>query len=311
MKNKNFLNGLVSKLAVAVMALTGCLFTSCEEEDFNATYETSAATAYITVSLADENGSTLLPSSITSSVGTVSGSTITITGNKTISAQTVTVTITYGDITEQGTVQISAQAAGTVAYYSIAFIYFDDQIITNTDTSTVNEYKIVKGDSESVESIAYLSGSYSHDGYTHDGITEWSENATDYLLDVVVTYPVYSGQEIPDVPEVNDEAAQDLFDALNVGIIESEGTLSFTVSAWSLYAAWVTVTTTTTYYTINKITTVNGVDSTETVAAFSLVTKSVLAEYTETAHPDHSGSYEYGHGHGSSSNAGGGIVISD
>lgn len=405
MKKNKIFNGLGAKLALAVMALTSSLFTSCEKEDFNATFETEAAKAIIAVSAYDaESGDALTPTIISTSAGTASGTEVTIVGNKDIAKQTVTVKIQCNDLEGEGIVEIPALKAGSVGHYSITFLVgktieqqppvyenakavitatavdgktgealegatftFEStveggtaegnvftivgnkdikaQTVTVTATyedlepaiekieipalneGTVNNYNVIfrfyEGDIETVTYVLekgepvsvngprnYLTGNYTH---THNGIDQWLSNDTDYLLDAVVTYKAYTGVA---VTEKNIVEASDFVNELIAsyeqlgGIKEVDAAMTFKVSAWSLYAAWTDVTTTTTAYAVKKV--VNGVTQEAAVATFALVTKSVVADHMEIAHPDHSHAYVHGHGHGhGNGNAGGGIVMPD
>lgn len=133
MKKNKILNGLGTKLALAVMALTSSLFTSCEKEDFNATFEADAAKAIIAVAAYDaETGNELTPSTI-SATGTgvectVSGKEITVkpASGKDITATTVKVTIECDGKTGTGDVKIGNLKAGSVGNYSITFLVGKD-----------------------------------------------------------------------------------------------------------------------------------------------------------------------------------------
>lgn len=417
MKKNIFFNGLSAKIALAVMALTSTLFTSCEKEDFNATFEADAAKAVITVSAYDaENGAELNPTKITTSAGSVEGNKITITGDKDIAKQTVTVTIEYNDLTGSGKVEIPALKAGSVGNYSITFVVGEKEIYVPVDPEyeaakavitaktqfeegaeevdvtysfestveggtaegnvftivgaknipaqtvtvtahvgekdlvevvdipalkegTVNNYTVifhVVPDGKDVVTITtyvvsseapkseespryYLTGNYNH---SHNGIDQWIANDAEWLLEAKVNYNSYVGYEyVNEVIEKDCDFVKVLTEPLKnaAGIKEYPETMKFKVSAWSLYAAWAVVTTTTTNYTVNEIvsTTIDGEeqpDQVSKVASYSIVNKSVVADHTEIAHPDHSHAYVPGHGHDhghGNGNAGGGIVIPD
>lgn len=136
MKKNKILNGLGTKLALAVVALTSSLFTSCEKEDFNATFEGDAAKAIIAVAAYDaETGNELTPSTI-SATGTgvectVSGKEITVkpASGKDIAATTVKVTVECNGKTGTGTVKIDNLKAGSVGNYSITFLVGKDGLI--------------------------------------------------------------------------------------------------------------------------------------------------------------------------------------
>lgn len=231
----------------------------------------------------------------------------TIIGNKEIAAQTVTVTATCeGMEPAVSKVEIPALKENTKSTYYVNF-----RMIENTIVEEVT-YLVSKGESTGSDFTKYLTGNYNH---THNGIDQWLSNDSEYLLNATVTYTAYTGLNVieKNVTEDAPEFVTSLIDAYESvgGIKEVEAAMTFKVSAWSLYAAWVMVNTTVAPYKVEKL--VNG-EVKATVATFSLETKSVKADHTEIAHPSHSHAYVPGHGHDhghGNGNAGGGISYAD
>ena len=244
--------------------------------------------------------------------GTASGNTYTISGKKEndgkIVKQTVTVIAHVGEQMDSAKVDIPDLEVNTKATYYVKFCMIDNEI------EEITTYSVKKGESDSKNTTYYLTGDKE---YSHNGIEQWLSNYSEYKLHATVTYKTYTGLEVID-KEVKEESdfVTSLIEGFESvgGIKEVDAAMQFDVSAWSIYAAWATVTTNVVPYTVTKKVTRDGEDVEENVVAtFSLKTKSVVAEHAEAAHPDHSHGYVMGHGHdhGNSGNAGGGIVYAD
>lgn len=264
------------------------------------------AKAVITAVAEDGNGAALedvtFAFASTKDGGVQNGNTFTIEGNKAIEAQAVTVTATYGDIVSEKVVDVPEVKEGHVYNYQVVFRF------EKGETEVVTYVVEKEARNAKVGERIYLTGNYNH---THNGIDNWLTNETEYLLNAKVTYKVYDGVEVIDknIVEESDYVTA-LIEKLNVGITSKEETFEFPVSAWSIYTAWSVITEEGVNYTVKSV----AADGTEKVlATFGLVSRSVVVDHYEAAHPDHSHAYVHGHGHShnGSANAGGGIVMPD
>lgn len=309
MIKKNFLNGLCAKLALAVVALTTATFTSCENEDFDVTVKLNPAKVTInpTVIYVDDNGANTVTSVATleftgatknGTIGVIEGT----EANPAIAATTVTVTASYNGVTKSETVNVAeAEANSQISYPVIIFLYSPAAEITL-------DYKVV---SEKTAAPVTVWGTPSNGhGYNHNGEV-WNENASEYFVTVDVKYPVISKQEVVSYDVKSDavgaETLANFIEALNLNETTT-AVYSYTASAYSIFAAYITTTTTTKVLDI-FITSTNEVVAQVTVETVS----STEVKVEEEAHPNHAGHYHagHGHGHGDASNAGGGIIIAD
>lgn len=334
MKKNRFFSSVGAKLALAAMALTSVLFASCEQEDFDATFELDPAKATIAVSMIDvEGGAAMSGFTVSASTGEVSGTTVTITGDaatKKIAAQTVDVTVTYEGISGKAPVAIPNLAEGTVGNYSVTFLYYKGAVIVGPGTTVTidTDYEIVSekdADKSTVEAFYATTGNYTH---THNGIDSWFTNETDYIITANVKYNNYKGVELVSVDEKVSPlptVASSFVSAFeNQKIEKISAVFSFKVSAWSIYNAWVEKTTDFITYTINKVETttteeegkepVVGEPKKTEIAVITVKSVNTTIVPREEAHPNHSHAYIPGHGHDhghGGDNAGGGIVIAD
>lgn len=305
MKKIKFLNGIGGLCAFAVVALVGSLlFTSCEKEDLNATFETEPAKVTINVDVIEfPSGNALSGVAITADKGTVAGTVVTIAagadGN--IAAQEVTIGATapagYEEILPVK-VKVNALRAGGVATYNATLVAVktadvpEEQIIITPNT--------VEGDP-----ITYnMSGGATHN---HDGYS-WLYNANEYILLTSIKYTLYNEQK---VVKNTVEGYDDIADFV-AGLVYDKTTtdkLDVKVSAWGMYRAWYVVYPTTTTYAFSYK--ISGASLGEVVVEAQ---KGTAAQYEEKAIPGHDHNYIPGHGHGhghGDENAGGGIVWAD
>lgn len=293
MRKKNFLNGVGAKLALAVVALTSTMLTSCEKENFNVNFEPNAAVVYINPTVIDAATNTNVTSK-----ATFEPANLTITGNKNISEQDVTVKATVGDVTGEVTVHVVAVNAGSVVSYSPVILLsskFSYDAVTGSAKKDPNSVETVIGTAAASKAI------------NHDG-TEWQENATEYMInftaswDLVKTTTLVSKEGI-NVPSV------DLEKVMKEGFeVTSKGSAKLQASAWSMYTAEYTLQGYTEVYNITSKASGESVGS----ATFLNPIYQVTAKTLEKAHPSHAGHYQHGHGaHGDGSNAGGGIILAD
>lgn len=300
MKKIKFLNGIGGMCAFAVVALVGSLlFTSCEKEDLNATFETEPAKATITVNVVEffTGADVTSSSTITADKGTVAGAVVTIPANAdgTITAQDVTINATYNNVAASpATVHINALKAGGVAtYYAtlvVAIAEEGDEIVIKTATA--------QG-----ASIVSQMGGITHN---HDGL-DWWYNMNEYILVRSIDYTIYNNQTIAK----NDVTGYDVTDFV-AGLTynyDEAATLEVKASAWSMYRAWFTVYPTTTTYAFSYKE--SGEQLGEVVVESQ---RGTAAQYEERSIPGHEHDYVFGHGHGhghGDENAGGGIVLPD
>ena len=282
MRKTNFLSSLGTKLALAAIVLVSSMFTSCEKEDFDATFEPGDAIVTLNVKVTDMNDGDV-----------TNEATITVTGALTKIGETpfpdgfkggeVNINAAYKGGEENTTITLPELKAGGKANYNVSIIISRGDIkIEKVST----EDDVIK--SELLD-------------YTHtsaDGKTWW-ENASEYILLSSINYTLYNEQTA--TTDVNNDVVTTFINALTFNNTE-ETSLEIKASAWSLYRAWMTVHTSTTVYKVTR--------GTEELGTITVDAKyGTAAQYEETAHPNHAGDYHNGHGHGSTSNAGGGIVI--
>lgn len=300
MKRNKFLSGVGAKLALAMLTLSSAMFTSCEKEDFNIEVALNPAKVYINTTViyvdADGNATDVTNScSLSYSGATQSGTQGIIEGTESspaISATTVTVTAAYNGLSDSETVSVSSVAAASSAAYSVTILLAEELSEYSIEqTTTVGEPETIWGEG----------GTYSHEG------NYWYENASEYLLSVDIEYPIYATYEVVDYTVSS--GYEDLItyiENFKATVPSNKTTATYTcqVSAYCIYNAYYTKTTTDITYKIYYGDTEIGTVYVETVT-------STTAEVEEDAHPDHASHYSIGHGHSDSTNAGGGIVLAD
>lgn len=282
MRKTNFLSSLGTKLALAAIVLVSSMFTSCEKEDFSATFEPGNAIVTLNVKVTDMNDGDV-----------TNEATITVTGALTKIGETpfpdgfkggeVNINAAYKGGEENTTITLPELKAGGKANYNVSII------ISRGD---------IKIEKVSTEDDVIKSELLDHTHTSADGKTWW-ENASEYILLSSINYTLYNEQTA--TTDVNNDVVTTFINALTFNNTE-ETSLEIKASAWSLYRAWMTVHTSTTVYKVTR--------GTEELGTITVDAKyGTTAQYEETAHPNHAGDYHNGHGHGSTSNAGGGIVI--
>jgi len=125
----NFLNiYLINKMKkfFSLIALVG-VFAACQPETISTTFEPKDAQVTIQMTAVDlaTGEDVTAQTQFSSTAGTVSGSTITITGNPDIPATNFTVTAKYGNGAYQDTFKIPALAAGGEATYQFGMVVGD------------------------------------------------------------------------------------------------------------------------------------------------------------------------------------------
>ena len=296
MKTKFFMNGFCAKLALAVVALAGGMFTSCTQEELSTTFQPGPAV--VTVNATAIDALTKTTKTETTSFEYANGLTTT---------KTETVSVTLGAKTVTGTVDIQPILPGGRASYNVV-LFVDDEITYDTKMNDP-----VFGDK------VYFDNSAAH-GYGHyyghgtgEELTTWVKNENDYLLKYDLTYPVYDGAKFLE-NTWNDKGVVDLqtvkayIEKECAGYTKTEKKMECTASAWSLYTAWAVVGTQIVDVTLKSK------ETGEELGSFSVETKLTVAQFDDTAIPGHESHYHYGHGsstHHGGANAGGGIVIAD
>lgn len=287
------------KKLLSLIALVG-LLAACQPENLETAFEKANAVATINVTTVDvQSGNIVTSATITSSLGTVAGQTITITGNPAITKQTVKVTAKYNGTDYSSDVNVNGLLAGGVASYNVTIVV--GEVVSDYTISAVEKSSTDKVDTAYVDKATI----------PYNGKV-WIENNSVFLLNGTVTYNVYTGATATEnVTNANFKPVIDsYYDAYNIKVTKTPASLPITVSAYCYYTAYETRTTTTKVYDIKAV---KGTESlnigTVTVSAVS----STSAQYEEIAHPSHATLYHQGHGssHGSGANAGGGIAFSE
>lgn len=311
MKKIKFLNGICSMTILAVVtSVSSLLFTSCEKEDFDATFTAGPATATINVNVIEFPSGAALPGvTITADKGDVSGMVVNLRAGAdgTIPAQDVTISATapagYEPI-QSVTVHVNALKAGGVGTYNATLVAVktpDTPVIPDVPEQDTVVIRTTRTEGRILTSELLNATHTSGDGKT------WWENAADYILITKVTYMLYNEQDAKVEGEMKDVNVDDFLEALNYNHTK-ETVLELKVSAWSIYRAWFEVQPVTTTYTFSYK------NSGEILGKITAEAKNgTAAQYEEQAHPGHNG-YQPGHGHGahgSDDNAGGGIALPD
>lgn len=291
MKKNIFLSGLF----MAAMALT-TVFTSCEREDIKTAFQLGDATATINVTVIDAVTSSDVTSQCTINIpGADANGTITYPNGLT-TAQQLTVTVTLGTQSMAETVTIQPMLQGAKATYSVTIFVGDDFTLIKNETVLPPVRRFMTTPTHG--------HAYAHN-YTHQGISQWNENASEYILNGTVTYDIHDCMELQswNMPDMFKE----LKNAIESGMYnrDRKGTYDFQVSAWALYSVFVD------YYSVITTFTAKTTGSQETIGQFSALLQTCSkVQVVEVGHPGHAGAYIHGHGHGSE-NAGGGIISAE
>ena len=308
MKKTNFLK------SIAAFVLAGCMFTSCEKEDLNATFQPSPASVTLNVTVIDG----LTEETITDKANIqVSGANFVAQTNPgvykltaatgSINLTPITITAELGDAKATVNMNIGAINAGGEANYDATLIL-----------AAGLEFNGVERDA--VEQSYYATfDNLKHDAnHSHAGWNSWYVNKSDYFQPWTITYEVahnilkaenfVEGEIFNMLNDSNKATIMNIYNAWNnVQIGEKETiTMKGKASAWSYFNVKVTRITKTTDWTVTD-------NATDKVAATYEVTaiSGTKAEFIEFAAPGHEGHYQHGHGHGDNSNAGGGISIAE
>lgn len=322
MIKKNFLSGLGAKLALAVVALTTATFTSCENEDFDVKVVFNPAevniipdVTYIDLEAGTSQDVTNL-ANIEYTNATKEGNIGVIKGTEaapSIAATTVTVKASYNGIEATKNIAVSAIKTGKVTY-PVALI-----LIKNKEGG---EYtlEIVESESTQIGETEKNYADFNGHNYNHNGLNYY-ENPSEYIVKINVTANVKEKSTIANSTVYQEEVdAAELIQSIKAiedaynWATPKEKTLSatFEASAYSLFYAWVEITTS--KMNVDIVKKENGKEN-SIVATFAVeYTSSSAIMNGEIAHPSHAGHYHAGHGHGhghGAGNAGGGIIVAD
>lgn len=298
-------NGLCAKLVMALLAMTGLMVTSCEQEDVDTVFTPGPAKVTITANVYDA----VVGQDVTS-LATITGTGTTEYPKGVAAGTTVTVTASYNGMTGSETVTLNPLTVGGVASYHVNIIL--DGVRPTPDPSD-DALELKNMGTTTTTDVFYSTPNAQSHKHMLNG-EAWFENATDYFYPWSVTYSFPCKTTIGNVDfsglAPTDAAVfQLLMNNMAVSQPDFVGTIDWKASAWSLSRAKVTATTaTTTYNVVGKTTG-------KIFGTFSVIQKyaSVQGEAEEIAHPNHASHYNYGHAHAHSGaeNAGGGIVVAD
>lgn len=307
MKKTNFLKGLAA-------VVLGCMFTSCEKEDLNATFEPDGATVTIEVTVKDVLTNTeITDATITATAlnvqPTVNGTIVKYEAGqgKDIEGGVVTVTANANGFVESVKVNVNdLKAGGKAVYYATIYISSTFAFVTEA----IDGEDIIKWAS-SLSHVGNVSHSYTHDGMTNNN---WFNNATDHFQPYSINVEWNPTKSITDIVwsgNLNETAKAEIiaaYEAEKAQLKEKKSeTYNATASAWSYFNAYAK------FNVIKENWTVKVKSTGATVATFSTEKiNSVTFGHIEYAAVGHEGHYHgYGHGHGGASNAGGGISIAE
>lgn len=313
MKKTNFLKGLAA-------VVLGCMFTSCEKEDLNATFVPKGASMTLKVKVLDG----LTEESVTDKANIqISGADFKPQTNSgefaefvldapdgsAIKPTTITITAELGDAKAKVEMPTEEVKAGGTASYNATLILAAGLEFNGVERNAVEEPYYATFDN------------LKHDAsHTHAGWSNWYVNKSDYFQPWTVTYEVahnvlkaenfVEGEIFNKLDDTNQTAIKNVYNTWNNLQIGEKETLKLEgkASAWSYFNVKVTRITKTTDWTVTD-------NATAKIAATYEVTaiSGTKAEPIEFAAPGHESHYQHGHGHGhgNNSNAGGGISIAE
>lgn len=310
MKKTNFLKGLAA-------VVLGCMFTSCEKEDLNATFQPAPASATLNVTVIDGLTKEFITEKATIQI---SGADFKPTEDKPgeftwtpptggINLTPITISAELGDAKATIDMNIYAVIAGGEAKYDATLI-----LAAGLEFNGIERNAVEKSYYATFDNLK-------HDAsHTHAGWSNWYVNKSDYFQPWTVTYEVahnvvkaenfVEGEIFNKLDETNKAKIKNIYNAWNNLQIGEKETLKLEgkASAWSYFNVKVTRITKTTDWKVTD-------NATEKVAATYEVTaiSGTKAEPIEFAAPGHESHYQHGHGHGhgNNSNAGGGISIAE
>lgn len=307
MKKFRFLNGICSMSILAVVtSVSSLLFTSCEKDDFDGTFETTLTPARATINvnvIEFPSGAAVTGATISADKGDASGTTVTLRAGAdgSIPAQDVTISATapegYEPI-QPVTVHVNALKAGGVATYNATLVAVKTPEPPTTPEIPDPDKVVISTEFTPGETFTEnpLNFEPTHD---HAG-SMWAENAHDYSLTLDVEYKLYNEQKAEGKVKEDVDVA-DFIKGLNYNNTNDEATQKITIPAWNIYRVWTETYQATTVYTFKYE------KSGETLGTITATSKYGTAIQYEVMPISH----QPGHGHGTGGNAGGGIGSAD
>ena len=301
MKKNKFLSGLSAKLALAIVALTTTMFTSCEKENIGIEVTPVNAKFIITPVVIDATTCLLYTSDAGSEMcirDRTTGTDVT---------QSAEISFSKGNGTYEGTPELASESININAKY---------KGMTGSASVTIPALKAGQFGAKEVTIIlsenffAQEESSNSQIETTkHSG---FKDNTSDYWYYITVTYTKKEGSEvIKNDYEGDDSEIKNIIDAYNKGVREDNVTLNdVQVLAHSRFSVFVDyMKTTSVYQIIEKSPKRDG----NPVASFTVDSYNTIVSPKNEQIPGHghAPSHGHGHGHGDDSNAGGGIIIAD
>ena len=305
MKKKIFLSGVNAKLALAAVALTSVMFTSCEKEEFNvAPVELDPASATVAITVYDlSDGSIINGASITENGAAITSNPFVIEAGSDgkIAAATRTFAATKDEyLSGEGQATVPALNKGQFALIPVS-IFLQQELNAAEDV-------VVDQDEETITPSEV------------GGEQKGGENTSSKEKEMDLPYTAKVGQEVTNIAAVNasidampitrglsDDEVKKVLKALvksySPGITDVTYTKKVTVPAYTI----VTLKTTTEYETSDNTisTVVDGKLYTIPNVKIKKVVKTVVDPvFTSTEHG-------HGHGHGNGNNAGGGDGAAD
>ena len=210
MKKNKFLSGLSAKLALAIVALTTTMFTSCEKENIGIEVTPVNAKFIITPVVIDATTGTDVTQSAEISFSKGNG---TYEGTPELASESININAKYKGMTGSASVTIPALKAGQFGAKEVTIIlsenFFAQEESSNSQIETTK-----------------------HSGF--------KDNTSDYWYYITVTYTKKEGSEvIKNDYEGDDSEIKNIIDAYNKGVREDKVTLdgnpvaSFTVDSYN------------------------------------------------------------------------------
>ena len=222
MKKNKFLSGLSAKLALAIVALTTTMFTSCEKENIGIEVTPVNAKFIITPVVIDATTGTDVTQSAEISFSKGNG---TYEGTPELASESININAKYKGMTGSASVTIPALKAGQFGAKEVTIIlsenFFAQEESSNSQIETTK-----------------------HSGFKN--------NTSDYWYYITVTYTKKEGSEvIKNDYEGDDSEIKNIIDAYNKGVREDKVTLNdVQVLAHSRFSVFVDYMKTTSVYQI-------------------------------------------------------------
>ena len=293
----------------SLIALVGVL-AACQPEKVQTAFSLAGGSAVITVKVVDINNHAEYTGTytLTASAGTVSGNnqvSLAAGESQKLAAQTVTLTVNGPKFAKAYTYDalVPEVLPGGQAFINAIIVVGEGGDYT---------YEIVTVDTPSDKEVEMINV-HGYPVKTIDGVN-WYVNESEFLLEGDVEYDVVTGSSfLEGSAKVGFEGVlSNLKEIYTEPIVKVVNHLPITVSAYAIWRAFATYTTTLRTITVNAKNNKTGETFSKVVEAKVKLLSSTQAEYEEQANPDTHGHYVHGQGeHGGANNAGGGIVYSE